>query len=125
MYSKVAVDTVEERQIEDIEPSLKAVGYELRTDEMRPSVWVFEEGDSNRIHKHTEQEELYYFIDGSATMEIDNDEIDVEEGDFVAVSPEAWRRISTEEGCTVFAVGAPNIEGDEILESDIDSNDNE
>ncbi|MDY6774820.1 MAG: cupin domain-containing protein [Halobacteria archaeon] len=117
-YSKTSIDSIEERQIEDIEPSLKAVGYELRTDEMRPSVWVFDEGDSNRRHRHSEQEELYYFIDGSATIHIDGDEVEVEEGDFVAVSPDSWRRISTEEGCTVFAVGAPNVEGDEILESD-------
>ena len=38
---------------------------------------------STRGHKHQGQEEVYLFIKGSGTMEIDNNKFFVDEGDFL------------------------------------------
>lgn len=114
MYSRINLHDLERRDVEGIEPALKAVGYELRPKQMRPSVWMFEPGESNRRHKHEEQEELYYVMDGTATMTVADETFDLTEGDFVVVSPDEWRQISTDDGCTVLAIGAPNVKNDDI-----------
>lgn len=118
MYRKVNLDDVDEREIDDIEPRLRSVGYELRPQQMRPSVWTFEEGDSNNRHRQREQEELYYVVDGTAVMDVDGEEFDVETGDFVVVSPDSWRQITATSPCTILAIGAPNVKDDTIREDE-------
>ena len=57
MYDKTGLDDLEPREVEGIEPDLKAVGYQLRPEEMRPSVWEFAAGETNNWHRHEAQEE--------------------------------------------------------------------
>lgn len=121
MYSKVNLDDLEERDVEDIEPRLKAVGYELRPGKMRPSVWIFDAGDSNNRHRQREQEELYYVIEGTGSMEVDGEEFDIQAGDIVVVPPESWRQITATESCTILAIGAPNVKDDEVLANEEES----
>lgn len=115
MYDQVNLDDIEERSIDSIQPRLKAVGYELRPQEMRPSVWVFDPGDSNNRHRQQEQEELYFVVEGSGTMEVDGEEFDIRSGDFIVVEPASWRQITATEPCTILAIGAPNVKDDEVL----------
>jgi hypothetical protein len=42
MYSRITLSDLDLRNIEEIEPGLKAIGYELQPEKMRPSVWEFE-----------------------------------------------------------------------------------
>lgn len=118
MYRRVNLDNLELRAIDGIEPGLKAVGYELRPENMRPSVWEFESGQSNRRHRQREQEELYFVLDGTFEMEVDGDHFEIETGDTVVVSPDSWRQLTALEAGTVLAVGAPNVKDDDIHEED-------
>lgn len=118
---KVNLEDLEPRDLDGIEPQLKAVGHELRTEEMRPSVWLFEAGESNNRHRQRQQEELYYVVEGEGVMEVDGEEFDIRAGDFVAVPPEPWRQITATEACTILAVGAPNVKDDAVPEGDGDA----
>lgn len=120
MYSKINLDSVETRNIdvEGVDPQLKAIGYELKTEKMRPSVWIYEEGDSNNLHKQKEQEELYYIVDGMVEMEVDDELLELKKDDFVVVSPDSWRKIRAIEKSVVLAIGAPNVKDDAILKSE-------
>ncbi|WP_135534102.1 MULTISPECIES: cupin domain-containing protein [Halostella] len=116
MYSRTTVDELDERDIEGIEPGLKAVGYELRPEEMRPSVWSFDEGESNNRHRHDAQEELYFVVDGRFEMDVGDETFEVGAGEFVVVDPDAWRQLTALTESTLFVVGAPNVEGDAVTE---------
>lgn len=121
MYSKINLGELDEREIEHLDPRLKAVGYELQPRKMRPSVWIFDAGDENNRHRQREQEELYYVIEGTASMEVDGEEFDIQAGDIVVVPPESWRQITATESCTVLAIGAPNVKDDEVLANEEES----
>lgn len=115
MYSKTSLGDLEARTVEDIEPALRAVGYELRPKKMRPSVWEFEAGQSNRRHRQNEQEELYVVLEGRFEMVIDDETVELDMEDFVVVSPDAWRQLTALTDGLVLVVGAPNVKDDEIL----------
>jgi len=55
---------------------------------------------STRGHKHEGQEEVYFFVKGSAMMEIDDDRFFVDEGDVVLIEDGVFHRVHAEEhGC--------------------------
>jgi quercetin dioxygenase-like cupin family protein len=116
MYSRASLDELDDRDIDGVEPSLKAVGYELKPDEMRPSVWTFAEGESNNRHRQEQQEELYVVLDGRFEVDVDDETFEVGEGEFVVVDPEAWRQLTALEESTLLVVGAPNVEDDAVTE---------
>lgn len=115
MYTHRTIDDVPTREIEGIEPSLRAIGYELRPEETRPSVWEYREGESNNRHRQAEQEELYVVLSGSFRMEIEGETIALEENDTVVVSPDAWRQLTAREDSRLLVVGAPNVADDGIV----------
>lgn len=114
-YEKVSLEAVEPRDVDGLAPRLRAVGYELRPSEMRPSVWEYDAGDANNRHRQGEQEELYVVLDGRLRMEVEGEEFEVTAGDHVVVPPESWRRLVAEEASRVLVVGAPNVPDDGIL----------
>lgn len=120
MYAKTNLSDLEPRELDDTEPNLRAVGYALRTQEMRPSVWEFEAGEESNWHRQGEQEELYYVLDGEfvVTVEADDDRetFEIHEGDFLSVPPETWRGMEATESSTLLVVGAPNVKDDGIRE---------
>lgn len=116
MYTKLSLGQLESRDVDDIEPDLKAVGYELRPEKMRPSLWTFEPGESNNWHRQEEQEELYLVLDGRLEMTVGDDSFEIEAGDVVVVPPESWRQLTATERSEVFVVGAPNVKDDGVLE---------
>lgn len=122
MYAKLSLGDLATMNVEDIEPDLKAVGYELRPKKMRPSLWVFEPGESNNWHRQREQEELYLVLDGRLEMTVAEDvhgdaseTVEIEAGDVVVVPPESWRQLTASERSEVFVVGAPNVKDDGVL----------
>ncbi len=59
-------------------------------------------------HTHRDQEEVYFVVRGSGRMKIDDDIVDLAEGDIVRVAPGAWRCTEAgPEGIEILAVGAP------------------
>ena len=135
MYAKIGLDDLEPRDVEGIEPTLKAVGYQLRPEKMRPSVWEFEAGETNNWHRHEAQEELYFVLDGEFVVTVEREEgdgdgdesgsgeideeretFDLREGEFVVIPPETWRQFEALEDSRMLVVGAPNVKDDGILE---------
>lgn len=123
-YRKRKIDDLEVRDIDGLDPSLRAVGYELRPSKMRPSVWEFDAGDSNDRHRHREQEELYVVLDGRLEMEIEGETFTVTPGDCIVVSPESWRQLTAVESSRVLVIGAPNVSDDAIDEDNGASSEN-
>ena len=78
MYETVSTHELDAVTIEGTEAEIYPVGYHLGTDESRSNVWEFDEGDSGRLHRQTEQEELYYVVEGSVNFEIGDDDLTVE-----------------------------------------------
>lgn len=116
MPERTNLDELDERDLEDVEPTLLAVGYELRPSHMRPSVWQFEAGQSNAWHRHETQEELYVLLEGAAELELEEETWSLTEGDFVVLEPETWRQFTATTDCTLLAVGAPSEAHDAVVE---------
>lgn len=111
-YARTSLDEIEPRELEGIEPTLLSVGYELRPAEMRPNVWRFEAGESNRYHRHGEQEELYVVLEGRFDVTVEDDEFELAPGDSLVVSPDTWRQLTATEDATLLVVGAPPVADD-------------
>ena len=60
-------------------------------------------------HDHEEdgQEEVYVLVNGDATLTVENEVIEMSEGDAVRVSAEDERKLVTNEDSEIIAVGAP------------------
>jgi len=115
MVEKVTIDALESREIEGIEPRLRAIGYHLQPEKMRSSVWDYEAGESNNRHYQNEQEEFYYVAAGRFRMEVDDDELELEEGDVITLAPEVERRLTALEDARVLVVGVPNVKDDGVV----------
>lgn len=122
MYSKIGLDDVDPVDVDGMDAEVLPVGYHLRPEKMRPSVWRYEDGESGRRHRQGEQEELYVVLDGSYEMTVERDgdveTFDFGEGDYVVVPPETWRQLTAREDSTLLVVGAPNVKDDGIWDRD-------
>ncbi|AGB17123.1 uncharacterized protein, possibly involved in glyoxylate utilization [Halovivax ruber XH-70] len=61
-------------------------------------------------HDHADdgQEEVYYLVDGSATVTVEGEEITMEPGDAIRLAPEETRQIRTGDTTSTFVMaGAP------------------
>jgi mannose-6-phosphate isomerase-like protein (cupin superfamily) len=59
-------------------------------------------------HKHGEQEEIYVVISGSATVKVDDEEVELKQLDAIRMAPDAMRALRAgPEGCEVILFGAP------------------
>ncbi|MFC7078842.1 cupin domain-containing protein [Halorussus caseinilyticus] len=123
MYEKTSLADVDPRDVEGIEPDLKAVGYQLRPAKMRPSVWEFEAGETNNWHRQDEQEELYYVLDGSFLVTVESEDgeretFELGADDVTVIPPETWRQFEAQADGRMLVVGAPNAKDDAITEEE-------
>lgn len=65
-------------------------------------------GQRGRIHRHTEQEEVYVVLRGTLTLVIESAPTALGAGDVVRVAPAARRQLANdgEEPCVILALGA-------------------
>jgi mannose-6-phosphate isomerase-like protein (cupin superfamily) len=62
-------------------------------------------------HTHRDQEEVYVVLRGSGRMKIEDEIVELAEGDLVRVSPGIWRCTEAgPDGMQILAVGAPTSE---------------
>ena len=62
-------------------------------------------------HTHSEQEEVYVIVSGSARLAVGDEIIDLRQWDAVRVAPGVWRGLEAgSEGVELIAVGAPNTD---------------
>ncbi|WP_435181945.1 cupin domain-containing protein [Halorussus sp. AFM4] len=125
MYAKTCLADLETRDVEGVEPGLKAVGYELRPKQMRPSVWEFAAGESNNRHRQREQEELYYVLDGTFRVTVEDgdgnrERFELGADEVVVIPPETWRQFEARTDGRLLVVGAPNAKDDAITGDDVE-----
>jgi mannose-6-phosphate isomerase-like protein (cupin superfamily) len=66
-------------------------------------------------HRHSEQEEVYVIISGSARIKLDDEIVDLSQWDVVRIPVDTWRALEGgPNGAEVIAFGAPNTENKDI-----------
>lgn len=66
-------------------------------------------------HVHTEQEEVYLVVEGSARVKLDDEIVELATWDAVRVPPGVWRGLEGgADGAQVLALGAPNTENGDV-----------
>lgn len=70
-----------------IAPFLKTEQFDLSLNSLKPG-WI-----NPYLHKHREQIECYVFFNGKGEMKLDDDVVEVKEGDVIVVEPQGLRAI--------------------------------
>lgn len=66
-------------------------------------------------HVHSEQEEVYVVVAGSARAKVGDEVVEMAQWDAVRIAPGAWRGLAGgPEGAEVLAFGAPNTENQDV-----------
>jgi uncharacterized cupin superfamily protein len=65
-------------------------------------------------HRHADQEELFYVLEGTATFETEHGEVEVAEGESIRFAPGEWQlgRNESDEPVVALALGAPTDTGE-------------
>ncbi len=105
-------------EVEEIPPDLdiRAIGDALGLENLRAAVWYFEPGEEINYHAHSEQEEVFYVIEGQFSLKLgrsgETELREVGPGAFWAAKPKighGHRYIGDDRG-VVLALGAPPVE---------------
>jgi mannose-6-phosphate isomerase-like protein (cupin superfamily) len=66
-------------------------------------------------HTHTEQEEVYVIVSGSARLKLDDDILELAQWDVVRIPPGVWRGFEGgPNGTELIAFGAPNTDNKDV-----------
>src|ERR671916_126488 len=66
-------------------------------------------------HTHSEQEEVYVVVSGSARVKLDDDIVELEQWDMVRIAPTTWRGLEGgPDGTELLAFGAPNTDNKDV-----------
>ncbi|WP_299262785.1 cupin domain-containing protein [Halorientalis sp.] len=105
-------------EVDGVPPDLdiRPVGRTMGLDNLHVTLWYFEPDEEIQYHAHSEQEELYYVVEGEFSLKLgrsgEAETVEVGPGAFWAAGPEVGhghRYVGDDEG-VVLAVGAPAIE---------------
>lgn len=114
-YYSRNLNTVDEPSQKDEFRNLSMVPVDdaLGAEQLQIKLWYFDPGEEIIYHAHTEQEELYYILEGEFSLKLGNpDDLefkDVGPGTFYVAGPETGhghRYIGDDTG-VVMAIGAP------------------
>lgn len=120
-YEVVDLDDVSLTDLSEIEEAppdldIKPVGKQLGLSEMRATVWYFEPGEEIQYHAHSEQEELYFVLNGEFSLKLgrsgETEYVDADPGTFWVAGPEighGHRNVGDEQG-VILALGAPPVD---------------
>lgn len=120
-YEVVDLDDVSLTDLSEIEEAppdldIRPVGKQLGLSEMRATVWYFEPGEEIQYHAHSEQEELYFVLDGEFSLKLgrsgETEYVDADPGTFWVAGPEighGHRNVGDEQG-VILALGAPPVD---------------
>ena len=106
-YTKVNYEDVDQ-----VSNAMHFLSEPLETEQVGVTVARCDPGWNSRPHDHTDNghEEVYVLIEGTATVVIDDESVDMEAGDAVWISPEATRQIRNGDEESAFVlVSAPSI----------------
>jgi mannose-6-phosphate isomerase-like protein (cupin superfamily) len=72
--------------------------HDLELEHLTASVTVLHAGKQTRGHAHDNIEEIYFFLNGNGKMLVGEEEIDVSEGDMVAIPCGVFHRVINNSG---------------------------
>ncbi|WP_049985696.1 cupin domain-containing protein [Halobellus rufus] len=103
-YTKASVAEGDEKA-----PGMHFMREALDCENLGFTVLDAEAGWSGMEHDHAgdDHEEVYYLVEGTATIEVDGNEVPMDAGEAVRVAPDATRTLSASESSTFVVVGAP------------------
>jgi len=113
-YTKVAESDVERRERRGGGAASRDISGALGTAEMAVRVWSFGPGDAMAYHRHRNQEEVYRLLAGGPqTVQIGDETVTVEDGDWIRVPKDTPRRIinDTDREASWLTLGAPFGDG--------------
>ncbi|WP_250229178.1 cupin domain-containing protein [Anaeropeptidivorans aminofermentans] len=69
------------------------------------------------MHYHKKSRQFFYIIRGKALMKLDNEDIDMEEGDGIAIEPYKWHQMTNpfEKDVKFIVFSSPKSHGDKFL----------
>ncbi len=72
------------------------------------------DGFSGGLHTHTDQEEVFYVLEGTATFETQDERVDVDAGEAIRFAPGEYQTgtNATDERVRGLAIGAPRDQGE-------------
>lgn len=120
-YKVVNLDDVPITDLSEIdavppELDIRPIGDQLGLSELRATVWYFQPGEEIQYHAHSEQEELYFALEGEFSLKLgrsgEEEFVDVDAGSFWVAKPEVGhghRYVGDGEG-VVLSIGAPPVE---------------
>ena len=90
-------------------PGMYFLREELDCENLGLTVIEAEAGWTGMEHDHADdgQEEVYYLVEGAATMDVDGDEVTLSAGDALRVAGDASRQLTADEASTLVVAGAP------------------
>ena len=90
-------------------PGMYFLREELDCENLGFTVLETEAGWDGMEHDHESdgQEEVYHLVEGSATLDVEGEELALEPGDTVRVAADAGRSLTTDEASTFVIAGAP------------------
>lgn len=105
----MAYTKVDYTDVEPVADGLYFLRDALDCENLGVSVLECGPGWTGKEHDHADdgEEEVYVCVDGAATVTVDGDEVEMEEGDALRLSPDAGRQISADESARFVLVGAP------------------
>lgn len=119
-YEHVDGDSLPEMDLSDVEEvppdlTISAIDEALGTDQIGVKIWYFEPDEEIGYHAHSEQEELYYVLEGEFSVKAgrsgDTETFTAGPGDFWVAAPmigHGHRYMGDDRGA-VLAVGAPRV----------------
>lgn len=113
-WARVAQDDVELKERKGGGAGSRDIAGTLGAEHMKVRAWRFGPGHEMPLHRHREQEELYLLVSGGPqTLQINEDVIDVNDGDWIRVSKDTPRRIrnTSDRDAHWLVVAAPPGEG--------------
>lgn len=113
-WSITPEDGVELRERRGGGPGSRDLSGALATESMKLRTWRFGPGHEMPLHRHASQEEVYFLRSGGPqTLQIGDEDVTVNDGDWVRVGKDTPRRIrnTTDRDASWLIVAAPPGDG--------------
>lgn len=99
-------------EVDQVSNAMHFLSEPLETEQVGVTIARCDPGWNSRPHDHTDNghEEIYVLIEGTATVVVDDEEVAMETGDALWISPESTRQIRNDDSESAFVlVSAPQI----------------
>lgn len=115
-YAVVDPDDLPVADDPEREADRRSISYELGLQNLGAHVYEAAPGESIPLayHVHDEQEELFYVLEGTLSVETPEGELSVDAGEILVVEPDSPQRTyvaeDATEGARVLVIGAPAVD---------------